>query len=258
MSPLENKLVDILIDLKHNYNASALKIEFESEYFSLHELKKIKELAELVKLDLNIKISGCSSVRDLRDSKTIGANAIIIPMIESAYSLEKFVKTLNIVYSKKELKNLDLYINIESKMGLKNLSQIVDSKYFNLIDGVIFGRNDMASSFGYSKNKINSSDFVKIANDIAFAISKKEKKILIGGMVTEKSLKYFANIEATNFIKFETRKIVFKYDKNSKIDYLSGINKALEFEMLLLDNKQKKYNEDISRITMIKKERISP
>lgn len=256
MIQLEKKYIDILIDLKQNYNASALKFEFETEYFSLSELQKMKEIAELVKLDLNVKISGCSSIRDLRDSKILGADAIIVPMIESAYSLEKFIKTLDIVYSKDEQKNLKLYINIETEMGLKNLSQIVDSSYFNYIDGVVFGRNDMAASFGFSKNKINSSEFVKIGNDIACEISKKEKKLFIGGMVTEESLKYFVDIEATNFVKFETRKVVFNFDKNSKIDYVTAINKALEFEMLLLDNKQNKYDEDISRIKMLKKERI--
>ena len=112
----------------------------------------------------------------------------------------------------------------------------------------------MTGSMGLTREDINTDAITNIASSIANRMMKVNKDMVIGGGVSAASLPVFKKIPYLS--RFETRKIVFEFDKNSKIDYKSGINKALEFEMLLLDNKQQKYDEDTSRILMIKRARI--
>jgi hypothetical protein len=49
-------------------------------------------------VDVAIKIGGCEARRDLHDAKVLGAAKVVAPMIETPYSLKKFVEAVNIIY----------------------------------------------------------------------------------------------------------------------------------------------------------------
>ena len=106
----------LLYELKNNYNAAGLKAEFESEGASYEEVEELKQLSLQSGLPLTLKIGGCGALRDMINAKKIGVNAIVAPMIESKYALNKFIQTYRTVY--KEF-NIDLYINIETETGYK-------------------------------------------------------------------------------------------------------------------------------------------
>ena len=83
MNKTEKEIIEVLQDLKENHHAIALKAEFEAEGADYIEVLKLKNFADVVGLNLAVKIGGCEAIRDMQDAKKIGANIIIAPMIES-------------------------------------------------------------------------------------------------------------------------------------------------------------------------------
>lgn len=241
----EEKMLNILLDLKKNFQAVALKAEFESEEITNEELLFLKDLSTKATLDLSAKISGCGSVRDLFELKKAKINTIIAPMIETKYSLEKFVKTAKEVFSDEKL---NLIINIETKEGIKNIDDIISSADFKYIKGITLGRSDLVCSL--ESDDVNSAEIFDIAKNLSLKAKQNNKDFLLGGKVDDKSTPFFLNIPYLTH--FETRKIVFSSSalKNKNIN--EGILKALEFEILYLENKKEKNPLDEKRIECLK------
>ena len=211
----------LLYELKNNYYATGLKAEFESEGASYDEVKRLKHLAENVKLPLTLKIGGCGALRDIIDAKTIGVNALVAPMVESKYALNKFIQTYKSVYTEHDI---DLYINIETLTGYNALDEIISDNDFKYIKGVVFGRGDMAESIGI--NNPEDSKLLNIGKTIREKIQ--DKELITGGKITAESLPFLKEISTD---KFETRKIIF--DKNATEE---SIKKAIEFELMWVKN----------------------
>lgn len=241
----EEKMLNILLDLKKNFQAVALKAEFESEEITNEELLFLKDLSTKATVDLSAKISGCGSVRDLFELKKAKINTIIAPMIETKYSLEKFVKTAKEVFSDEKL---NLIINIETKEGIKNIDDIISLADFKYIKGITLGRSDLVCSL--KGNNVNSIEIFDIAKNLSLKAKQNNKDFLLGGKVDDKSTPFFLNIPYLTH--FETRKIVFSSSalKNKNIN--EGILKALEFEILYLENKKEKNPLDEKRIECLK------
>ena len=90
MNKLEKQMVETLKDLKQNHHVLSIKAEFEAEGTRLEEAMRLKEVVTKAGLDMTIKIGGCEAIKDMYDAKVIGINAIVAPMIESPYAMEKF------------------------------------------------------------------------------------------------------------------------------------------------------------------------
>ncbi|MBQ8887449.1 MAG: hypothetical protein IJY61_07100 [Candidatus Gastranaerophilales bacterium] len=245
MRDFDKNLVNILCDLKENHNVIGVKTEFETEGTSFDEAEKLGNLVELTNLNYTIKIGGCGALNDLLQAKKLNASTIVAPMVETEYALKKFIQTIQMVYSEKELQNINLFINIETITGYNNLQEIIKTKDFKHINGIVLGRNDLVSSMLLDKSEVNSNTMVKIANTIAKEMENFDKTLIIGGCVDENSIDFFKQINSTTFSAFETRKIIFK--KNDSIKRES-ILKAIEFEIYWLKNKTVKNNIDIQRI----------
>ena len=214
-------MYNLLYELKNNYNAVGLKAEFESEGASYDEVKKLKQFSLQLELPLTLKIGGCGALRDMIESKKIGVNAIVAPMIESKYALNKFIQTYKSVYTEQDI---DLYINIETFTGYNALDEIISDNDFKYIKGIVFGRGDMAESMGI--NNPEDSKLLNIGKTIRGKIQ--DKELITGGKITAESLPFLKEISTD---KFETRKIIF--DKNAT---KGSIEKALEFELLWIKN----------------------
>ena len=224
--------MDLLLEnLKQNFHAIGLKAEFESEGATYEEVLALKKLSDL---PLSLKIGGCGALRDIQEAKKIGVSSIVAPMIESKYALNKFIETVRKVYSEDE--EINLYINIETITGFKAINEIINDKDFCYVKGVVLGRNDLAESMGI--NDVEDNRIFEIAEEISKKI--KDKEFVIGGKITEKSLSFIKKLPIT---KFETRKIIL--DKNANIE---SINKAIEFEILWIKNKNIKSMEDYKRL----------
>ena len=231
-----NLLKEKLIELKQEYGASGLKIEFETECITFEEVLEAKRLAQASGVELAIKIGGCGAVRDIFEAKEAGAGVIVAPMIESVYALKKFVSSVEEVYNN-FAESPDLFINIETEQGVLNFSKIVSSDEFDKIAGVVIGRNDMAKSYG-----IEDAENDLIRNNISVIANKANKcwkKVIVGGKIMPESKLQ----QLQPFVQCETRKIVFE-----NIPDAVAILKALEFETLFIENKKNKSSEDYARL----------
>lgn len=237
MTILEQNIIDTLIDLKENHKVLSVKAEFEDEGASFDEVFRLNELVKKSGLGLTLKISGCGALNDINQAKTLGVKSIVAPMIESSYALKKFIQAVNTVYTDK---TPELFINIETIMGCKNFNEILEEPDLKYLTGIVVGRFDMAKSIGLACKDCDGERIFDIVNDLAIKTQKKGKCFAIGGGVGLNSLKFFYELEAP-LHRFETRKIVFDADYVLKNEDIKGIEKAINFEIMWIEAKQKLY-----------------
>ncbi len=232
--------------------AKAFKLEFESEYLKEAYLSKISEILKQNSINLALKLGGFSSYNDILISKNVNADAIIAPMVETSYAFKKFIETLLSVYTADEISNKKIFINIETQTGIQNFSSILNSKYSNLLNGIVIGRGDLISSLNIEHSLIDSSEIEKTIVPVIEKCKQANKNVIIGGEITSKSIDFLKNLSSSAVSGFETRKIFFPrsviQDKNLK----NIINKAIEFEIYYLEMFLKTQNQNSKNI----KERI--
>lgn len=258
MELAEKDIIKKLIDLREKHHAISIKIEFEDEGASFEEASILKEISNQAGLDLTIKIGGCGALNDIRQTKRIGADTIVAPMIETAYALKKFTQSFNTVYSDENLnKKPQLFINIETNTGYKNFDEIISIPEAQEISGIVVGRFDMAKSIGLGCKDIHSDEIFEIVNDLASKTQKTNKIFAVGGGVRYESLDFFNRLPQNSLLRLETRKIVFDANPVLKNQDFEGILKAIEFELMWVENKQnfglKTQPWDLKRIEILKK-----
>lgn len=256
MNSLEKKMVDILIDLKENHKAIGIKVEFEAEGTRLEETLRIKEIINKVGLDFTIKIGGCEAIKDMRESRLIGVSKIVAPMIESPYALKKFISASRIAFPDEERDEVQFFINIETINAYKQIDEILKTAIELGLNGIVIGRGDLSESMGLYRSEINNQQILDITKDILTKSKHIGLTNGIGGGVCVDSMPFFRTIPKETVDFFETRKVIFNkeaiYDDNAE----NGILKAIDFELMWLENKHNYYNatskEDISRINILK------
>lgn len=252
MIDIYKNLLNKLNTLKEEYGAVAIKLEFESEYTTEKENEYFKRLALESGLSLVIKIGGCGSVRDIALAETLSPQVLVAPMIESAYSLDKFYTTAK---SSCDLSQINLFFNIETIAAYKNIENILDSQYIENFKGIVFGRSDFALSLTQDTGIVESDIIFDYVNNTVKALEQTRLELIVGGNISINSKKFLQKIESKCFKRFETRKIIFDKILLSK-DFEKGIELALEFEKLWLNSKIYKNAFDTSRLESIEK-RIS-
>ena len=258
MNSLEKKMVAALTDLKENHHVVGVKAEFEAEGTRMEEALRLKEIVTKAGLELTIKIGGCEAIKDMFEARTIGANTIVAPMIETAYALKKYVNATKYVFPQEEWKDVNFLINIETITGFNNLDEIMQSGEFKDIDGITLGRVDMTGSMGLSRDDINSDTVFNIAQKIATKTKEYNKQLAIGGGVSSHSLPFFKKLPSNSLTKYETRKVIFDAQKALCSDNAdNGILKAVGFELMWLRNKREFYGmifrEDETRLELLEK-----
>lgn len=253
MNIIERRMLEILRELKNEHNVLAIKAEFEAEGSRTDELVKLNEIVFRADMDLFIKIGGCEAVRDLDQCRLLGAAGIMAPMIETPFAMKKFVGAAKKVYGD-EIKDIEWIINAETKTCKENFDEILtEGKGF--LNTIAIGRVDLSASMGLTRDSINGEEVYDAST--YFAKKAKQYGIIVGfgGGISFESIPFIQKMKGLTD-KFETRKVVFKYDDNEK-RLKSGILKAMEFETLYLQNKCDFYdrmaNEDRQRMEMLKK-----
>lgn len=256
MNNLERKMLETLKDLKANHHVIGIKAEFEAEGTRLEEALRLKEVVTKAGLDLIIKVGGCEAIKDMFDARTIGVKGIVGPMVETAYAMSKYVKATHFVFPEEERKEMEFFINVETKTGVDNLDEMIARPEFNQLAGVVLGRVDMTGSMGLTREDINSEAIFEIADSISRKMQKAGKKMVIGGGVSAQSLPFFARLPKGALTKFETRKIIFDAQAALQDPHADkGILKAVGFELMWLKNKRDFYGmifkEDEQRLIML-------
>ena len=257
MNSLENKMVELLLDMKKNYGVIDLKAEFEAEGSRVNELMRLKEIASNAGLSIAMKIGGAEAVTDILEAQKIGISAIVAPMIESSYALKKYLMALEKYVPKDMRKGIRFVAMIETIQGYKNVDEILAEDKNKLLNIISVGRVDLSGSLGLQRNEINCDKVYQIAEDVFTKAKKRGLNTVMGGGIAKEAIPFIKKLVTKKLLdRYETRKIIFHTDPQATATKMEeGIIKANLFELFWLQNKKKYYTnialEDDNRIEML-------
>ncbi len=249
-------MVQVLRELKGTHAVVGVKAEFEAEGTRTEELMRLKEICMMAKVALTLKIGGCEAVRDMYDARTIGVNCLVAPMVETPFSLQKYLSAIDLVFPKDEQEKIEFLINVETLMAAQNFGNMVKIPNIEKLGGIVVGRVDLVGSMGLDRSACDSEKVFAITKDLLAAAKEKKMAVVVGGAISAESLPFLRRLSDGVMIdRYETRKICFSCPDALKNGAEKGIEKAVEFELLWLQNKRSYYKtiaeEDEKRITML-------
>jgi 4-hydroxy-2-oxoheptanedioate aldolase len=227
-------LINLLSNLKKQ-GAVAIKQSLEDEGASFNDIKIMRLVTSSLKLNLNVKIGGCEAKNDIFFCKQINADGIVAPMVESVYALNKFVQTVT------NNKNQKLYINLETKTAFKNIPQIIRSKNFKKLKGVVIGRSDLAGSFGLKKKDVDSSKIYNQVYNLLKKVKRNNKIVKMGGSITPNSKNFIYKLYKKKLLdRIETRNVEILLNAKNISNLDEIIKKIFDFELEWIKYKLKK------------------
>lgn len=248
-----------IIALKSSKRLNAIKAEFEAEGTRIEELAILSHLCTTNSIPLTLKVGGPCAKRDIYEAFQIGANEILVPMVESAFAIEYCADAYMSLIPNFQALNIcpSLSINIESKKAIENIDDIFESiKKFSLpIKSIVIGRSDLSNSL--EEKDVNS----ELILNLTYMLIKKSKehnlKVTIGGNITRHSFDFINNL-GKDIYAFESRKCTFSNLKPLSQNFFNSlINDGLEFELSWLKFKKSLYQyrseEENLRISNISK-----
>ena len=243
-----NGLKLILNDLKI-MGCSGIKISFEDEGAQLNEIMTMRYLTAVVGLELSIKIGGCEAKRDIKECMDIHCDTIVAPMIESEFTLKKYIGSLQSCNYKGKKS-----FNLETITGYHSFNEYF--LYLDNIDSITVGRVDFVSSISETRDYANSDMMYNYVSDI-FTKSKEQGLLCnLGGAISIDSKEFIIKLISAGILDyFETRYVIFKVKDVAILDYQRMIYYANLFEVEWMKYIQARYmnhaNKDNTRIEMI-------
>lgn len=251
MNATGHKMLDILKELRDECGCVAVKAEFEAEGSRTDEMIMLKEILDRADVALTVKIGGCEAVRDLDQSKLLGARGIMAPMIETPFALSKFKGAAQKVYGD-EIGDIHWIINAETKTCHANYDEILEEGK-GFVDMIGIGRVDYSGSLGLSRADINSDLMLEKCIDMADRAHDAGMMVAMGGGISFDAIPFVQAMKG-HADRFETRKVHFELTDDEKI-LRRGIFLAMKFETLYLESKCTYYDrmagEDRERMKMM-------
>ena len=254
MNTYEKQMLAILCEGKAKYGFVSVKAEFEAEGTRSDEFLRLLELARRAGLKVALKIGGCEAVRDLIEARQYGVDYIIAPMIETPYALSKFIAAKDKVFPKDEQADMSFLFNVETRTTFDQIEKLGEVAAAGDV-GFVFGRVDFAGSMGHDRGFVNSDEMAGFVSKTAQVAAKRGIELVVGGGVSPDSIALLAGARKARLDRFETRKVVFDAAVVEDGRAAAGMELAIEFELLWLQNKRDYYQtiaqEDAKRIDMM-------
>jgi len=206
----------------------SIKGEFEAEGLSREELASEALFAARNGLNYLVKISGAEAKSDIRYLANLGINAIVCPMIETEFSMKKYMDMLSVGVFE------HVGVTIETFTAVDNINSIIQKGV--LLNELTIGRTDLTSSWGGdSVDTFKTIEMVKIAAKAGRAAN---LKVTMGGSISSETRELLQDdAELRDLIdNIETRKTVMSLENFLKESTLSN---ALQLEEVLLNRRVK-------------------
>ena len=244
----EQKVSLLLRELKEKYGTSGLKLSTEDAGMSFEQIAYWAQIASPV-LPVFVKISGPEARNDMKMLSSLkGISGIIAPMVESSYSLQKYISSLKEIFERFEY--LSKHINIETVTAYEKISQILSVPEIKFIDEITIGRGDLSRSVNKEVDDPEVDGMCKI---IIEAAQRKNIKVSVGGSVNPKNAERVFQLIKPD--KINTRSVIF--NRGGSLDIEQSVLKALEFEILMMQEDLRMgfilKNEATDRIEKLKK-----
>ena len=197
----------------------------------------MRRVTEQIGLNLSIKIGGCEAKTDIQFCKSINADKIVAPMVETSFALTKFIESII------NIPKLNFYINIESKTAYENLDNILSSPSSKLLSGIVIGRSDLTKSYGFGKDYVDSPQMQDIVYKALVKCKEYNITTLMGGNISSKSSKFVKKLYKEKLLEYiETRNVIIKLNNKNINNIASIIKSSLIFESKWLQYKANYYN----------------
>ena len=231
-------MIHILKGLKKTHGITAIKASFETEDIQLFELLRIVELAAAAGVGIVVKLGGSEALTDIRLARMLGATAVLGPMIESKFALEKYLELCGRTFTAEE--NVKYLINIETGAGCSRIEEITSADNVEMLNTVVLGRTDLSHSINV--NDVNAPEILALAQELFTRLKQRSIRCLVGGGITAKAVPFLEQLNGL-VDGFETLKVVFGDYGKAKHDLEEGIRLALEYELKWYRLKQQYYEE---------------
>ncbi|PVX30158.1 aldolase/citrate lyase family protein [Sphingomonas pokkalii] len=256
MNILEKRMLAILREGRANFGFNAVKAEFEAEGTRVDEFLRLLEIARRADLKVGLKIGGCEAIRDLIEGRQFGIDYVIAPMVETPYALTKYVAAKNKVFDADERAEVGFLFNVETISTYHQVDAMGEIAREAGV-GMVLGRVDFAGSLGHTRDFVNTDEMLGYARKVAEVAKSANVDLVIGGGVSPDSIAQLRSVREIRLDRFETRKVIFDAAVLDGEQAARGMELAIEFELLWLQNKRNYYKsiaaEDEARITMMEK-----
>ncbi|MBI4180178.1 aldolase [bacterium] len=226
----EEVLREQLVALAEDCGAVSLKVSTEDAGMSYGEIRTVHRLFHDI-LPLSAKIGGPEARQDMRAVVDIGCRGVVAPMIESPYSLKKFIESLREELGEKVYGFVRKQINIETETACRNLDRIFAQPEISEIDQITVGRTDLCRSLG--KDPDHPEVMSRVAAVVTAAKSR-EIEVSVGGRITPKDAQRLMETSAPTLLN--TRDVGF--DPAACADLPAAIRSILDFEIAVLEHQK--------------------